>query len=78
MLNLDREKYYGGESASLNLTNLFNKFEPGKEQPKEWGANRDWNVDLIPKFIMSHGNLTKILIKSLVKDYLEFKVRPTE
>lgn len=76
VLHLDRESYYGGESASLNLTNLFNKFEPNQttNPPTEWGANRDWNVDLIPKFIMSHGNLTKILIKSQVKDYLEFKV----
>lgn len=74
VLHVDRNPYYGGESASLNLTNLFSKFEPGKEPPASWGANREWNVDLIPKFIMANGKLTRILIKSQVKEYLEFKV----
>eukprot|EP01053_Blabericola_migrator_P010797 Blabericola_migrator_1__10796@NODE_61_length_15760_cov_113_549035_g55_i0_p4_GENE_NODE_61_length_15760_cov_113_549035_g55_i0NODE_61_length_15760_cov_113_549035_g55_i0_p4_ORF_typecomplete_len462_score65_66GDI/PF00996_18/1_6e122Amino_oxidase/PF01593_24/1_1e06_NODE_61_length_15760_cov_113_549035_g55_i056307015 len=74
VLHLDRNNYYGGESASLNLTNLFAKFCPKEEPPKEWGPNREWNVDLIPKFIMANGKLTRILIKSQVKEYLEFKV----
>eukprot|EP01056_Protomagalhaensia_sp_Gyna25_P003975 Protomagalhaensia_sp_Gyna_25__3974@NODE_357_length_3750_cov_92_457289_g276_i0_p1_GENE_NODE_357_length_3750_cov_92_457289_g276_i0NODE_357_length_3750_cov_92_457289_g276_i0_p1_ORF_typecomplete_len463_score79_97GDI/PF00996_18/9_6e121Amino_oxidase/PF01593_24/1_8e07FAD_oxidored/PF12831_7/0_44FAD_oxidored/PF12831_7/23DAO/PF01266_24/0_24GMC_oxred_N/PF00732_19/0_037_NODE_357_length_3750_cov_92_457289_g276_i022493637 len=74
VLHIDRNPYYGGESASLNLTNLFSKFEPDSKPPTEWGANRDWNVDLIPKFIMTNGKLTRILIKSQVKEYLEFKV----
>lgn len=33
----------------------------------------DWNVDLIPKFIMSCGKLTKILLHAKVTRYLEFK-----
>eukprot|EP01054_Gregarina_sp_Poly1_P002515 Gregarina_sp_Poly_1__2514@NODE_1680_length_3547_cov_454_777874_g825_i1_p1_GENE_NODE_1680_length_3547_cov_454_777874_g825_i1NODE_1680_length_3547_cov_454_777874_g825_i1_p1_ORF_typecomplete_len486_score60_61GDI/PF00996_18/3_8e118Amino_oxidase/PF01593_24/8_6e06_NODE_1680_length_3547_cov_454_777874_g825_i120883428 len=74
VLHVDRNPYYGGESASLNLTNLFHHFENGAAPPESWGANREWNVDLIPKFIMANGKLTKILIKSQVKDYLEFKV----
>ena len=32
VLHLDRNNYYGGECASLNLTNLYNKFKPGKQQ----------------------------------------------
>jgi len=72
ILHVDRNGYYGGDGASLNLTNLFEKFEAG-EAPTDIGANRDFNVDLIPKFIMACGNLTKMLLHTKVTKYLEFK-----
>lgn len=73
VLHLDRNDYYGGECASLNITNLWQKFRPGSEPPKSLGANREWNVDLIPKFIMGSGTLVKILLKTKVSRYLEWK-----
>ena len=73
VLHLDRNGYYGGETASLNLTNLWNMFRPGVEPPKEYGHNRDWNVDLIPKFIMANGLLVKMLLHTKVTRYLEWK-----
>jgi len=73
VLHIDRNDYYGGECASLNITNLWQKFRPGTEPPKALGANRDWNVDLIPKFIMGSGDLVKILLKTKVSRYLEWK-----
>ena len=73
VLHLDRYGYYGADCASLNLTNLWSKFRPGKQPPKEFGRNRDWNVDLIPKFIMANGNLVKILLHTKVTRYLEWK-----
>lgn len=73
VLHLDRNNYYGGECASLNLTNLWEKFKPGASPPKELGSNRDWNCDLIPKFIMASGDLVKILVKTKVARYLEWK-----
>lgn len=33
----------------------------------------DWNVDLVPKFIMACGKLVKILLHTKVTRYLEFK-----
>ena len=72
VLHVDRNGYYGAEIASLNLTNLYEKFEAG-EPPSFLGANRDYNVDLIPKFIMACGDLTKMLLHSKVTRYLEFK-----
>lgn len=72
VLHVDRNGYYGAECASLNLTNLFEKFQAG-EVPSYLGANRDYNVDLIPKFIMACGNLTKMLLHTKVTRYLEFK-----
>lgn len=58
--------------ASLNLTTLFEKFQGGTP-PESYGANREYNIDLIPKFIMATGNLTKMLLKTKVTRYLEFK-----
>lgn len=73
VLHVDRNSYYGGESASLSLTNLFEKFNAG-DPPARLGTNRDWNVDLIPKFIMANGNLVKMLLHTKTQHYLEFKV----
>lgn len=33
----------------------------------------DWNVDLIPKLLMSNGELTNILVSTDVTRYLEFR-----
>ena len=73
VLHLDRNGYYGAETASLNLTNLWAMFREGQEPPKEFGHNRDWNVDLIPKFIMANGLLVKMLLHTKVTRYLEWK-----
>lgn len=73
VLHVDRNEYYGAETASLNLTNLWQQFRPGVDPPKEYGHNRDWNVDLIPKFIMANGKLVKMLLHTKVTKYLEWK-----
>jgi Rab GDP dissociation inhibitor len=73
VLHLDRNAYYGGECASLNLTNLYAKFKPGQTPRDDLGANRDYNIDLIPKFIMACGKLVKMLLHTKVTRYLEFK-----
>jgi Rab GDP dissociation inhibitor len=72
VLQIDRNGYYGGDGASLNLTHLFEKFQAG-EAPTNLGQNRDYNVDLIAKFIMACGNMTKLLLHTKVTRYLEFK-----
>ena len=96
MLHMDRNKYYGGESASLTpLEELTTKFGlPAPDEVMSWselcpsllkpsllfqcflqsyGRGRDWNVDLIPKFLMANGQLVKLLIHTGVTRYLEFK-----
>lgn len=90
VLHMDRNDYYGGDSASLNLTQvirlhplsdrvltwfsqLYRKFRPNKEPPTELGRDRDYAVDLVPKFIIASGELTKILVHTDVTRYLEFK-----
>jgi Rab GDP dissociation inhibitor len=73
VLHMDRNNYYGGESASLNLDQLYEKFRSGKSPAATLGQSREYNVDLIPKFIMSSGILVKMLIHTDVTRYLEFK-----
>jgi Rab GDP dissociation inhibitor len=73
VLHIDRNKYYGDEGASLNLTNMWEKFRNGAVYPKEYGQNRNWNVDLIPKFVMSSGKVVKMLLKTQVSYYLKWK-----
>ncbi|CAF5031318.1 unnamed protein product, partial [Rotaria socialis] len=70
---MDRNKYYGGESASMTpLEELYSKFN-FPSPPSDTGRGRDWNVDLIPKFLMADGLLVKLLIHTGVTRYLEFK-----
>jgi len=73
VLHLDRNNYYGADTASLSLNNLFKKFRDNDNGASALGHSRDWNVDLVPKFIMACGKLVKILLHSKVTRYLEFK-----
>ncbi|OBZ78889.1 putative secretory pathway GDP dissociation inhibitor 1 [Grifola frondosa] len=73
VLHMDRNDYYGGDSASLNLTQLYRKFRPDQSPVAELGRDRDYALDLIPKFIIASGELTRILVHTDVTRYLEFK-----
>ncbi|MCJ1447556.1 MAG: Rab GDP dissociation inhibitor alpha [Stictis urceolatum] len=76
VLHIDRNDHYGGEAASVNLETLFKKYgnyEKGTEPWKKYGRTNDWNVDLVPKLLMSNGELTNILVSTDVTRYLEFK-----
>ncbi|BHF57176.1 Rab GDP dissociation inhibitor beta [Sparganum proliferum] len=54
VLHMDRNNYYGGESTSVNpLENLFERFNKQYPSDERYGRSRDWNVDLIPKFLMA-------------------------
>lgn len=76
VLHMDRNDYYGGDSASITpLTKLFELFgrdtTPTEEQ---YGRLRDYHVDLVPKFIMACGKLVQMLVHTGVSQYLEFKL----
>ncbi|KAI1142147.1 rab GDP-dissociation inhibitor [Hypoxylon sp. FL0543] len=76
VLHIDRNDHYGGEAASVNLETLFKKYgnyTKGEEPWKKYGRANDWNIDLVPKFLMSSGELTNILVSTDVTRYLEFK-----
>lgn len=73
VLHMDRNSYYGGESASLTLEQLYKKFRNGDKPPESLGRSRDYCIDLCPKFIMACGHLVKILLTTKVTHYLEFQ-----
>lgn len=64
ILHMDRNDYYGGESASVNLKQLFERFGAG-DPAAALGNSRDFNIDLAPKFIMANGVLVKMLIMTV-------------
>lgn len=73
VLHMDKNDYYGGESTSLNLNQLWTRFRGNDKPPAHLGASRDYNVDMIPKFMMANGTLVRVLIHTNVTKYLSFK-----
>jgi Rab GDP dissociation inhibitor len=71
VLHIDQNDYYGADCASLSLTKFYQQFNA--EPPKNMGKDRDWNIDLVPKFMMAAGELADILVHTGVTRYLEFK-----
>ena len=40
---------------------LFERFRQGQKPPASLGPSRDYNVDMVPKFIMNSGELVSFL-----------------
>jgi len=73
VLHMDRNDYYGGDCASLNLDQAWSHFKQEGKPPEALGQSRQYNIDLVPKFLMASGLLVKILLHTEVTKYLEFK-----
>eukprot|EP01086_Lenisia_limosa_P002699 TRINITY_DN1665_c0_g1_i1.p1 TRINITY_DN1665_c0_g1~~TRINITY_DN1665_c0_g1_i1.p1 ORF type:complete len:443 (+),score=152.16 TRINITY_DN1665_c0_g1_i1:49-1377(+) len=73
VLHMDRNNYYGGESASLTLDQLYSKHRDGAKPPESLGRPRDYNIDLVPKLILAGGGLVKMLVHTKVSRYLDFR-----
>ncbi|XP_056093937.1 rab GDP dissociation inhibitor alpha [Rhinichthys klamathensis goyatoka] len=74
VLHIDCNPYYGGESASISpLEELYKRFQVSAPSTP-MGRGKDWNVDLIPKFLLANGQLVKMLLYTEVTRYLDFKV----
>ncbi|CAN8062207.1 unnamed protein product [Agarophyton chilense] len=75
VLHCDRNDYYGAACASLNLAQMYAKFLPELPAPEHLiTKSRDYNIDLVPKFIMAGGNMVRMLIHTGVTRYLEFRL----
>lgn len=48
-------------SVCLHLQ-LYERFRPGQKPPSKLGSSRDYNVDMVPKFIMAGGELVRVLV----------------
>lgn len=82
VLHMDKNDFYGAESASFNITQANEALQSAtghKEKMSEEdykahvGRGKEFNIDLCPKFLMAGGTLVKILLKTGVTKYLEFK-----
>ncbi|KVH93390.1 GDP dissociation inhibitor [Cynara cardunculus var. scolymus] len=73
VLHMDRNDYYGGESSSLTLNQLWKRFRGDENPPESLGSSKEYNVDMIPKFMMANGILVRALIHTNVTKYLNFK-----
>lgn len=60
-------------SVSCLLLQLYKRFSLPDSPPESMGRGRDWNVDLIPKFLMANGqfHLTDLVNKNIAKDLLK-------
>ncbi|XP_074310365.1 guanosine nucleotide diphosphate dissociation inhibitor At5g09550-like [Silene latifolia] len=73
VLHMDRNDYYGGDSTSLNLNQLWKRFRGDEQPPESLGQSKEYNVDMVPKFMMANEVLVRILIHTDVTKYLNFK-----
>lgn len=68
---INKNKYFGEDSPSLNLSQLYEL--KTKNPPEEFGEDKDWNVDLIPKIMMTNSHLITLLRLTDVYNYIEWK-----
>ena len=59
LLPLDSPDYPDALGASSCAMQLYERFRPGEAPPKSLGPSRDYNVDMVPKFIMNSGELVR-------------------
>lgn len=45
-------------ARTCSFTQLYKHFGRQEKPPESMGRGRDWNVDLIPKFLMANGTYT--------------------
>ena len=70
---LNKNEFFGEDCPSLNLTKLWSNFNKGENPPEAYGEDKDWNIDLIPKIMMTNSPITKILTLTDVYHYIEWK-----
>ena len=70
---INKDKLIGEDSPSLNLTQLWYHFNRNKNCPEQLGEDKDWNIDLIPKIMMTNSPLVKLLLITEVYHYIEWK-----
>ncbi|THU50291.1 hypothetical protein C4D60_Mb06t18670 [Musa balbisiana] len=58
---------------SVDGLKLWKRFRGSDKPPAHLGPSRDYNVDMIPKFMMANGTLVRTLIHTDVTKYLSFK-----
>ena len=64
-------QYYNG--SYLPILQLFEQFKSEGYDGSTYGKDRDYNIDIVPKFLLAAGELVDILVHTDVTRYLEFQ-----
>ena len=70
---INKNKFFGEDSPSFNLTQLWHNYNKNQSPPEQYGEDKDWNIDLIPKIMMINSPLVKLLFITEVYHYIEWK-----
>ena len=70
---INKTNIIGEDSPSLNLSQLWSNFNKNQIPPEQYGEDKDWNIDLIPKIVMTNSPLVKLLLITEVYQYIEWK-----
>lgn len=62
-------------TARIPGVQLYERFRPGQKPPTKLGSSRDYNVDMVPKFIMAGGELVRVLVHTGALKLLNRTVR---
>ena len=63
-MHLDKNDFYGGDTTSVTLKDLYVKHRGDGSLAQQYGREKDWCIDLIPKILMATGKVTIFLLTS--------------
>ena len=69
---LNKSKIIGETCPSLNISQLFQKFNK-INSPEKYGDDKDWNIDLIPKIMLRNSPIIKLFLIADIYNYIEWK-----
>ncbi|KAM0885410.1 hypothetical protein ACQ4PT_030374 [Festuca glaucescens] len=58
---------------SVDGLKIWKRFKGSETTPDHLGVSKEYNVDMVPKFMMANGALVRVLIRTSVTKYLNFK-----
>ena len=70
---INKTNIIGEDSPSLNLSHLWSNFNKNQIPPEQYGEDKDWNIDLIPKIMMTNSPFVKLLLITEVYHFIEWK-----
>ncbi|KAG0463760.1 hypothetical protein HPP92_019829 [Vanilla planifolia] len=73
LLSVDGLKVLHMDRNDSGCKILWKRFRSDGSPSDHLGPNKDYNVDMVPKFMMANGALVRVLIHTSVTKYLNFK-----
>lgn len=74
VLLVDQQGYHGGSGRALQAQEFFEYFGNVNCDISRYGNPCSWNVDTVPKLLVSNGALVSVLVKTGAVKFLKFMV----